>query len=98
MSGIAAQAIDQGSDMARVAFDDLDEMAVRMGQATRDIGAAIIPDRCPEDFVEFFKVVGMKGRSASINDADKSIRHAVITFGAVSSWPISALARGKSTQ
>ncbi len=98
MSGIATQAIDQGGDMARLAFNDLDEMAIRMGQATREIGAAIIPDRCPEYLVEFFDVVGMKGRPASINDADKGIRHGAATFGAVSSGPMSALAGWKSTQ
>ena len=97
MSDIAAQTIDQGCDMAWLAFDDLDEMAVRMGQTAREIGAAVIPDRCPEYLVEFFEVVGMKGRPASIDDADKGIRHGAATFGAVSSRPMSALAGWKST-
>ena len=84
--------------MAWLAFDDLDEMAVWMGQTAREIGAAVIPDRCPEYLVELFKVVGMKGRPASIDDADKGIRHGATTFGAVSSRPMSALAGWKSTQ
>ena len=84
--------------MARVTFDDLDEMSVRVGQAAREIGAAIIPDRCPEYLVELFEVVGMKGRPASIDDADKGIRHCAATFGATSSRPMSALAGWKSTQ
>ena len=98
MSGIATQAIDQRGDMARVTFDDLDEMPIRMGQTAREIGAAVIPDRCPEYLIEFFEVVGMKCRPASIDDADKGIRHGAATFGAVSSRPMSALAGWKSTQ